>query len=92
MSSADVSHARLNDYGAARLSLASPHDIRSWSFGEVKKPDILDWRTEHPMKDSLFCERIFAPCSTGSACGKHRGVKHKGVICGRCGVEVAHTR
>src|SRR5688572_30437311 len=84
---------RINDYGAVRISLASPHDIRSWSFGEVKKPETINYRTYRPEKDGLFCERIFGPekdweCS----CGKYRGMKYKGMICDRCGVKVTHSR
>src|SRR6185369_16275667 len=72
---------------------ASPHDIRSWSFGEIKKPETINYRTYRPEKDGLFCERIFGPekdweCS----CGKYRGMKYKGMICDRCGVKVTHSR
>ena len=89
----DSSYDRINDYGAVRISLASPHDIRNWSFGEVKKPETINYRTYRPEKDGLFCERIFGPekdweCS----CGKYRGMKYKGMICDRCGVKVAHSR
>src|SRR5882724_2652236 len=61
MSNGDVSYDRINDYGAVRISLASPADIRSWSFGEVKKPETINYRTYRPEKDGLFCERIFGP-------------------------------
>src|SRR5438105_3704540 len=84
---------RINDYGAVRISLASPHDIRSWSFGEVKKPETINYRTYRPEKDGLFCERIFGPEKDwGCACGKYRGMKYKGMICDRCGVKVTHSR
>ena len=84
---------RVNDYGSVKISLARPHDIRSWSFGEVKKPETINYRTYRPEKDGLFCERIFGPekdweCS----CGKYRGMKYKGMICDRCGVKVTHSR
>ena len=93
MSIGEHAYDRINDYGAVRISLASPHDIRSWSFGEVKKPETINYRTYRPEKDGLFCERIFGPekdweCS----CGKYRGMKYKGMICDRCGVKVTHSR
>ena len=84
---------RINDYGSVRITLASPNDIRSWSFGEVRKPETINYRTYRPEKDGLFCERIFGPerdweCS----CGKYKGTKFKGIICDRCGVKVTHSR
>ena len=84
---------RINDYGSVKISLASPNDIRSWSFGEVRKPETINYRTYRPEKDGLFCERIFGPerdweCS----CGKYKGTKFKGIICDRCGVKVTHSR
>lgn len=89
----DGSYDRINDYGAVRISLASPGDIRSWSFGEVKKPETINYRTYRPEKDGLFCERIFGPEKDWEcACGKYRGMKYKGMICDRCGVKVAHSR
>jgi DNA-directed RNA polymerase subunit beta' len=88
-----VTYDRINDYGAVRISLASPHDIRSWSFGEVKKPETINYRTYRPEKDGLFCERIFGPEKDWEcACGKYRGMKYKGMICDRCGVKVTHSR
>ena len=84
---------RINDYGSVRVSLASPNDIRSWSFGEVKKPETINYRTYRPEKDGLFCERIFGPERDWEcACGKFKGTKHKGIICDRCGVKVTHSR
>src|SRR6187431_2599149 len=89
----ESSYDRINDYGAVRISLASPHDIRSWSFGEVKKPETINYRTYRPEKDGLFCERIFGPEKDWEcACGKYRGMKYKGMICDRCGVKVTHSR
>ena len=84
---------RINDYGSVKITLASPNDIRSWSFGEVRKPETINYRTYRPEKDGLFCERIFGPerdweCS----CGKYKGTKFKGIICDRCGVKVTHSR
>ena len=84
---------RVNDYARVRISLASPNDIRSWSFGEVKKPETINYRTYRPEKDGLFCERIFGPERDWEcACGKFKGTKHKGIICDRCGVKVTHSR
>jgi len=84
---------RINDYGSVKIQLASPNDVRSWSFGEVRKPETINYRTYRPEKDGLFCERIFGPerdweCS----CGKYKGTKFKGIICDRCGVKVTHSR
>src|SRR5579884_1730744 len=93
MSNGDINYDRINDYGAVRISLASPHDIRSWSFGEVKKPETINYCTYRPEKDGLFCERIFGPEKDWEcACGKYRGMKYKGMICDRCGVKVTHSR
>ncbi|QDT53492.1 DNA-directed RNA polymerase subunit beta' [Caulifigura coniformis] len=89
----DGVYDRVNDYGAVKISLASPHDIRSWSFGEVKKPETINYRTYRPERDGLFCERIFGPEKDWEcACGKYRGMKYKGMICDRCGVKVTHSR
>jgi DNA-directed RNA polymerase subunit beta' len=88
-----TSYDRVNDYGSVKISLARPHDIRSWSFGEVKKPETINYRTYRPEKDGLFCERIFGPEKDWEcACGKYRGMKYKGMICDRCGVKVTHSR
>ncbi|MCK4292347.1 MAG: DNA-directed RNA polymerase subunit beta', partial [Planctomycetes bacterium] len=84
---------RINDYGSVRISLAGPNDIRSWSFGEVRKPETINYRTYRPEKDGLFCERIFGPERDWEcACGKYKGTKFKGIICDRCGVKVTHSR
>ena len=84
---------RINDYGAVKITLASPNDIRSWSYGEVKKPETINYRTYRPEKDGLFCERIFGPeRDYECACGKYKGTKYKGIICDRCGVKVTHSR
>src|SRR5450432_1581129 len=90
---AESVYDRINDYGSVRIQLASPNDISSWSFGEVKKPETINYRTYRAEKDGLFCERIFGPerdweCS----CGKYKGTKYKGIICDRCGVKVTHSR
>ncbi|MCA9294001.1 MAG: DNA-directed RNA polymerase subunit beta', partial [Phycisphaerales bacterium] len=84
---------RVNDFSRVRVTLASPNDIRSWSFGEVKKPETINYRTYRPEKDGLFCERIFGPeRDYECACGKFKGTKYKGIICDRCGVKVTHSR
>ena len=84
---------RINDYGSVKISLASPNDIRSWSFGEVRKPETINYRTYRPEKDGLFCERIFGPERDWEcACSKYKGTKFKGIICDRCGVKVTHSR
>jgi DNA-directed RNA polymerase subunit beta' len=89
----ESSYDRINDYAAVKISLARPHDIRSWSFGEVKKPETINYRTYRPEKDGLFCERIFGPEKDWEcACGKYRGMKYKGMICDRCGVKITHSR
>jgi len=84
---------RINDYGSVKIGLASANDIRSWSFGEVRKPETINYRTYRPEKDGLFCERIFGPERDWEcACGKYKGTKFKGIICDRCGVKVTHSR
>jgi DNA-directed RNA polymerase subunit beta' len=93
VSVAESSYDRVNEYSAIKIGLASPHDIRSWSFGEVKKPETINYRTYRPERDGLFCERIFGPEKDWEcACGKYRGMKYKGMICDRCGVKVTHSR
>ena len=90
---AESIYDRINDYGSVKISLASPNDIRSWSFGEVRKPETINYRTYRPEKDGLFCERIFGPERDWEcACGKYKGTKFKGIICDRCGVKVTHSR
>ena len=93
MTTGEGSYDRINDYASVKISLARPHDIRSWSFGEVKKPETINYRTYRPEKDGLFCERIFGPEKDWEcACGKYRGMKYKGMICDRCGVKITHCR
>src|ERR1700749_5069634 len=90
---AETIYDRVNDHGSVRIALASPNDIRSWSFGEVKKPETINYRTYRPERDGLFCERIFGPERDWEcACGKYKGTKYKGIICDRCGVKVTHSR
>ncbi len=84
---------RINDYGSVTIALASPEDIRSWSYGEVKKPETINYRTYRPERDGLFCERIFGPEKDWECfCGKYKGIKHKGIVCDKCGVMITHSR
>jgi DNA-directed RNA polymerase subunit beta' len=81
------------DFNAIRLSIASPEQITAWSYGEVKKPETINYRTLKPERDGLFCERIFGPARDFEcACGKYRWVKFKGIVCDRCGVEVTESK
>ena len=87
------SYDRINDYASVRISLARPQDIKSWSFGEVKKPETINYRTYRPEKDGLFCERIFGPSKDWECyCGKYKRVRHRGITCERCGVEVTDSK
>jgi len=80
-------------YDAVSITLASPDTIRSWSHGEVKNPETINYRSYRPERDGLFCERIFGPTKDWEcACGKYKRIKHKGIICDRCGVEVTQAR
>ncbi|GHT25388.1 DNA-directed RNA polymerase subunit beta' [Planctomycetales bacterium] len=91
--SSDNLYDRINDYAAVKISLAKPNDIRSWSCGEVKKPETINYRTYRPERDGLFCEKIFGPERDWECfCGKFRGQKYKGMTCDRCGVKIAHSR
>ena len=81
------------DFDAIRLGIASPEQISAWSFGEVKKPETINYRTLKPERDGLFCERIFGPTKDFEcACGKYRWPKYKGIKCDRCGVEVTESK
>ena len=83
----------VNDFNAIRLSLASAAQIRSWSYGEVTKPETINYRTLKPEKDGLFCEKIFGPQKDFEChCGKYKRVRYKGIICDKCGVEVARSK
>ena len=89
----EPAYEKINDYGAVNIRLASPTDILSWSYGEVRKPETINYRTYKPEKDGLFCERIFGPEKDWEcACGKYKGIKHKGIICDRCGIRISHSR
>ena len=81
------------DFDAIKISLASADDIRSWSYGEVKKPETINYRTLKPEKDGLFCEKIFGPVKDWEcACGKYKGIRFRGIVCERCGVEVTTAK
>ena len=80
-------------FDAIKIGLASPETIRSWSHGEVKKPETINYRTFKPEKNGLFCEKIFGPTKDWEcACGKYKRIKYKDVICDRCGVEVTQAK
>src|SRR5512140_678306 len=80
-------------FDAIRIGMASPEKIRSWSFGEVKKPETINYRTFKPERDGLFCAKIFGPIKDHEClCGKYKRLKHRGVICEKCGVEVTQTK
>ena len=84
------SQGQNDDFDSIRIGLASPELIRSWSFGEVKKPETINYRTFKPERDGLFCAKIFGPVKDYEClCGKYKRLKHRGVICEKCGVEVA---
>lgn len=83
----------VNNFHYMKIGLASPEKIRSWSFGEVKKPETINYRTLKPEKDGLFCERIFGPIKDWEcSCGKYKRVRYKGMVCDRCGVEVTKSK
>ncbi|MFC4713802.1 DNA-directed RNA polymerase subunit beta' [Planococcus dechangensis] len=83
----------VNNFEYMKIGLASPDKIRSWSYGEVKKPETINYRTLKPEKDGLFCERIFGPTKDWEChCGKYKRVRYKGVVCDRCGVEVTRSK
>jgi len=85
-----LSREKSEDFDSIRIGLASPEMIRSWSFGEVKKPETINYRTFKPERDGLFCAKIFGPVKDYEClCGKYKRLKHRGVICEKCGVEVA---
>ena len=81
------------DFDAIRIGLASPSQIQSWSFGEVKKPETINYRTFKPERDGLFCAKIFGPVKDYEClCGKYKRLKHRGVVCEKCGVEVTQSK
>ena len=83
----------VDDFDAIRIGLASPDMVRSWSYGEVKKPETINYRTFKPERDGLFCAKIFGPIKDYEClCGKYKRLKHRGVVCEKCGVEVTQTK
>ncbi|MDD4989750.1 MAG: DNA-directed RNA polymerase subunit beta' [Candidatus Pacebacteria bacterium] len=83
---------KVADLQSIRIKLASPDDILKWSYGEVKKPETINYRTQRPEKDGLFCEKIFGPSKDFECyCGKYKGIRFKGIVCDRCGVEVTRS-
>lgn len=86
-------NSKIEEFNAIKIELASPDMIRSWSFGEVKKPETINYRTFKPERDGLFCARIFGPIKDYEClCGKYKRLKHRGVICEKCGVEVTQSK
>ncbi|HEY5714687.1 MAG TPA: DNA-directed RNA polymerase subunit beta', partial [Candidatus Gracilibacteria bacterium] len=83
---------KIKDFEAITIAIASPEDILSWSHGEVTKPETINYRTQKPERDGLFCEKIFGPVKNWEcACGKYKRIRYKGIICERCGVEVTRS-
>ena len=75
-----------------KIKIASPQDILDWSYGEVTKPETINYRTQRPEKDGLFCEKIFGPTKDYECyCGKYKRIRYKGIVCDRCGVEVTKS-
>ena len=82
-----------NVFDSIKIGLASPEQIRNWSYGEVKKPETINYRTLKPERDGLYCERIFGPTKDWEChCGKYKRIRYKGKICDRCGVEVTKAK
>ncbi len=82
----------INTFSSIAVSVASPEQVLSWSYGEVKKPETINYRTQKPERDGLFCERIFGPTKNYECyCGKYKRIRYKGVVCEKCGVEVTHS-
>ncbi|MDO4179600.1 MAG: DNA-directed RNA polymerase subunit beta', partial [Phascolarctobacterium sp.] len=83
----------VNNFVSMRISLASPEQIRSWSYGEVTKPETINYRTLKPERDGLFCEKIFGPTKDWEChCGKYKRIRYKGIVCEKCGVEVTRSK
>ena len=81
------------EFSKIKITLASPEKIRSWSFGEIKKPETINYRTFKPEKDGLFCARIFGPVKDYEClCGKYKGMKFRGIICEKCGTEICKSK
>ena len=87
-----MSNYKVSDFKAIKLTLASPDEILAWSHGEVTKPETINYRTQKPEKDGLFCEKIFGPEKDWECyCGKYRRIRYKGIICDKCGVEITRS-
>ena len=85
--------AKPETFDEIRIGIASPDKIRSWSFGEIKKPETINYRTFKPERDGLFCARIFGPIKDYEClCGKYKRMKYKGIVCEKCGVEVTVSK
>lgn len=83
----------VNNFDSMRIGLASPEQIRKWSYGEVKKPETINYRTLKPEREGLFCEKIFGPTRDWEChCGKYKRIRYKGIVCDRCGVEVTRSK
>ncbi len=83
----------LNDFNSIQISIASPEKVREWSYGEVTKPETINYRTQKPERDGLFCEKIFGPTKDWEChCGKYKRIRYKGIICEKCGVEVTRAK
>ena len=81
------------DFSALQIKIASPEEIKDWSYGEVKKPETINYRSLKPEKDGLFDEKIFGPVKDYEChCGKYKRIRYKGIICDKCGVEVTESR
>ena len=91
-----AAHAKsgiMNDFASIQIGIASPEKIREWSYGEVKKAETINYRTQKPEKDGLFCERIFGPTKDWEChCGKYKRIRYKGVVCEKCGVKVTQAK
>ena len=86
-------HAPVEHFDSIKIGLASPEMIRAWSYGEVKKPETINYRTFKPERDGLFCAKIFGPVKDYEClCGKYKRLKHRGVVCEKCGVEVTQSK
>ena len=81
------------EFDAIQIGIASPEQIRAWSYGEVKRPETINYRTLKPEKDGLFCEKIFGPTKDWECnCGKYKKIRYKGKVCDRCGVEITRAK
>ena len=93
MTMPDRTDTQATNFNAIRISIASPEQVRSWSHGEITKPETINYRTLRPEKDGLFCERVFGPTKDWECfCGKYKRIRYRGVVCDRCGVEVTRSK